>query len=306
MNSKNLITINSISEFHEMFGHSKPAHPLISITKLNGSESKMQPFLIENKFMYDFYTISIKKNIKGMIRYGRQSLDFREGMMGFSSPKQIFSFDESVDLSEMSGWYLIFHADFIRTYDLIKRIKNYGFFSYEVNEALHLSEKEEATIDSLMKNIQEEYLGSIDNFSQDLMVSYIELLIQYANRFYKRQFITRKNTNQDLLVKLENILEEYYVSDKFSELGIPTVKYISFQLNVSPNYLSDMLRTVTGQNTQQHIHNWIIEKAKEKLSTTSLSINEIAVQLGFEYPQYFSRLFKTKTKVSPLEFRNSF
>ncbi|PJZ48031.1 helix-turn-helix domain-containing protein [Leptospira saintgironsiae] len=306
MSSKNLVTINSVSEFHEIFGYPKPAHPLISITQLKGTNSKMKSFMTENRFMYDFYTISIKRNIKGSIKYGRQSLDFREGIMGFSSPKQIFSFEDDIDISELSGWYLIFHTDLIRNYDIARRIKSYGFFSYEVNEALHLSEKEESIIDSIMNNIQDEYLTSIDSYSQDLIVSQIELLIQYANRFYNRQFITRKNMNQDLLFSLEKILEEYYISSKFSELGIPTVKYISFQLSVSPNYLSDMLRNLTGYNTQQHIHNWIIEKAKEKLSTTSLSVNEISLQLGFEYPQYFSRLFKTKTKLSPMEFRNSF
>ncbi|WP_243402053.1 helix-turn-helix domain-containing protein [Leptospira haakeii] len=266
----------------------------------------MKPFLLENKFVFDFYSISIKKNIKGNIRYGRQNLDFREGVMAFSSPKQIFSFDDSIDLSELSGWYLIFHKDFIRNYDLARKIKNFHFFSYELHEALHLSQKEEATIDSIMRNIQEEHLTSIDSFSQDLMVSQIELLIHYSNRFYNRQFITRKNSNHDTLIRLEKILEEYFESNKVSELGLPTVKYISFQLNISPSYLSDLLKNITGQNAQRHIHDWIIEKAKEKLTTTSLSINEIAFQLGFEYPQYFSRLFKAKTKLSPLEFRNSF
>ncbi|WP_208721779.1 aldo/keto reductase [Leptospira mtsangambouensis] len=282
----------------------KPQHPLVSITELAGS--KVDSFLLGNKFVYDFYMISIKKNIKGTIRYGRQNYDFSEGMMALSSPKQVFSSDETTDFSELSGWFLIFHADFIRNYDLAKRIKSYGFLSCDVHEALHLSEKEEAVIDSIMKNIQHEYLSPIDKFSQDVMISHIELLLNYSNRFYNRQFITRKHSNDDLLIRLESLLNEYFDTNKIQQLGLPTVKYLSFRLNVSPNYLSDMLKTITGQNTQQHIHSWIIERAKEKLSTTSLSVNEIAIQLGFEYPQYFSRLFKIKTNLSPIQFRNSF
>ncbi|BDA77427.1 AraC family transcriptional regulator [Leptospira kobayashii] len=304
MATKGLITFNSIGEYHKILNLPKPQHPLISIMKFTGTT--MSPFFLENKFVYDFYTISIKKNIKGTIRYGRQNYDFSEGIMSLSATKQVFSFDESTDVSELSGWGLNFHADFIRNYNLAKQIKNYGFFSYETHEALHLSDKEETVIETIMKNIEQEYLTPIDMFSQDVMISHIELLLNYANRFYNRQFITRKHTKDDLLIRLEGLLKEYFDSNKMQQLGLPTVKYLSFQLNVSPNYLSDMLKTVTGQNTQQHIHSWVIERAKEKLTTTSLSVNEIAIQLGFEYPQYFSRLFKTKTKLTPMEFRNSF
>ncbi|TGN09784.1 helix-turn-helix domain-containing protein [Leptospira ilyithenensis] len=304
MATKGLVTFNSIGEYHKILNLPKPQHPLVAIMKLTGTS--LSPYFLENKFVYDFYMIAIKKNLKGTIRYGRQNYDFSEGIMSLSSPKQVFSFDESTDLSELSGWSLIFHSDFIRNYNLAKQIKNYGFFSYETHEALHLSDKEEAVIETIMKNIEHEYFTPIDMFSQDVMISHIELLLNYANRFYNRQFITRKHTNSDLLIRLEGLLKEYFDSNKVKQLGLPTVRYLSFQLNVSPNYLSDMLRTITGQNTQQHIHSWVIEKAKEKLSTTSLSVNEIAIQLGFEYPQYFSRLFKTKTKLSPMEFRNSF
>ncbi|WP_411823893.1 helix-turn-helix domain-containing protein [Leptospira sp. 'Mane'] len=304
MTTKGLVTFNSIGEYHKILNLPKPQHPLVSIIKFTGTA--MSPYFLENKFVYDFYTISIKKNIKGTIRYGRQNYDFSEGIMSLSSPKQVFSFDESTDVSELSGWGLIFHSDFIRNYNLAKQIQNYGFFSYETHEALHLSDKEEAVIETIMKNIEQEYFTPIDMFSQDVMISHIELLLNYANRFYNRRFITRKHTNDDLLIRLEGLLKEYFDTDKVQQLRLPTVRYLSFQLNVSPNYLSDMLRIITGQNTQQHIHNWVIEKAKEKLATTSLSVNEIAIQLGFEYPQYFSRLFKTKTKLTPMEFRNSF
>ncbi|PJZ46405.1 helix-turn-helix domain-containing protein [Leptospira brenneri] len=304
MTKKGLITFDSIGAYHKALHLPKPQHPLVSIMKYTGKT--MNPYFLENKFVYDFYNISIKKNIKGTIRYGRQNYDFSEGIMSLSSPKQVFSFDESTDVSELSGWGLIFHADFIRNSNLAKQIKNYGFFSYETHEALHLSEKEEAIIEMIMKNIEQEYFSTIDTFSQDVMISHIELLLNYANRFYNRQFITRKHTNDDLLIRIEGLLKEYFDTGKVQQLGLPTVKYLSFQLNVSPNYLSDMLRIITGKNTQQHIHTWVIEKAKEKLATTSMSVNEIAIQLGFEYPQYFSRLFKTKTKLTPKEFRNSF
>jgi AraC family transcriptional regulator, transcriptional activator of pobA len=192
------------------------------------------------------------------------------------------------------------------SYPLAKKIKEYGFFSYVANEALHLSEKEKETVLSIFKIIDEELNSRIDDFSQDVIISQIELLLNYSNRFYKRQFITRKGINNDLLQKLEAILDDCFNDEKSLMEGIPTVQFLSAKLNISPSYLSDMLRSLTGQNAQQHIHNKLIDKAKEKLSTTDLSVSEIAYQLGFEHPQSFSRLFKTKTTLSPLEFRASF
>ncbi len=211
--------------------------------------------------------------------------------------------DESRDCS---GWSVMFHPDFIRNYPLGQHIKNYGFFSYEVNEALHLSDKENQLMESLIKNMEQEYHSSIDNYSQDVMVSHLELLLNYSNRFYNRQFITRKVASNDLLAKLEVVLTAYFKEDNVQQLGLPTVQYLANELHVSPNYLSDVLRSLTGQNTQQHIHAKLIEKAKEALTTTSLSVSEIAYRLGFEHPQSFSKLFKSKTNISPLEFRNSF
>ena len=189
---------------------------------------------------------------------------------------------------------------------LSKKIKQYGFFSYATNEALHLSDKEKETIISIFKIIEEELNSRIDDFSQDVIISQIELLLNYANRFYKRQFITRKAISSNLLQKLEEVLDGYFNNEKSLSQGIPTVHYLSEKLNISPSYLSDMLRSLTGQNAQQHIHHKLIEKAKEKLSTTSLSVSEVAYELGFEHPQSFSKLFKTKTNLSPLEFRRSF
>ena len=199
-------------------------------------------------------------------------------------------------------WYIPIFYSPIRW----RKRKQYGFFSYAANEALHLSDKEKATIISIFKIIEEELNARIDDFSHDVIISQIELLLNYANRFYKRQFITRKTVSNDLLQKLEEILDEYFNNDRTVSQGIPTVQYLSEQLHISPSYLSDMLRSLTGQNAQQHIHYKLIEKAKEKLSTTSLSVSEVAYELGFEHPQSFSKLFKTKTRQSPLEFRQSY
>ncbi len=216
----------------------------------------------------------------------------------------------------LSGSWLVIHPDFIHHYPLAKSIKDHGYFSYAVNEALHLSEKEEGLVATIFQNIHQEYRSSIDGYTQDVIVSHIELLLNYANRFYNRQFITRKQASHDILTRLEAILTDRFDPEKVQATGLParaglprglpTVQYIPDTLHVSPNYLSDMLRKLTGQSTQQHIHNKLIEKAKEILSTTTLSVSEIAYQLGFEYPQSFNKLFKSKTHLSPLEFRQSF
>jgi AraC-like DNA-binding protein len=221
--------------------------------------------------------------------------------MSFISPNQLLS-STSTDDTPTEGYSLVFHADFIAHYPLAKAIKNYGFFSYSLNEALHLSEKEEVLITNILENIKLEYSSTIDQFSQDVIVSQIELLLNYCNRFYNRQFITRKNVNSDLLSKLETFLTTFFESN----VGLPTVQKIAEQLNVSQNYLSDMLKSQTGQTAQQHIHDKLIERAKEILTSTNLSVSEIAYQLGFEYPQSFNKLFKNKTNISPLEYRNSF
>lgn len=224
--------------------------------------------------------------------------------MSFIAPGQLIVPPKPVD-NPSAGWMLVMHADFIRGHELEKVIKNYGYFSYENNEALHLSEKEEAMMQGIIGSIQQEYSSATDLYSHKLIISHIELLLNYADRFYNRQFITRKQANNELLVKLEHIFEDYFKNDKIQK-EVPTVQYLAEQLHLSPGYLSDMLRALTGLNAQQHIHNHIIEKAKEILVSTSLSVNEIAYRLGFEYPQYFSKLFKNKTQVTPLEYRQSF
>lgn len=295
--------INSISELHRLLELPKPKHPLVSVINLNEIKYHFDESI--KSFVYNFYSICTKKDFKGKLKYGQNYYDFDEGIMTFFSPGQVISTVVDQDIA-LSGIWLVIHPDFIQNYSLAKSIKDYGFFSYAVNEALHLSDKEEAMITDIMQNIDTEYCSVIDGFSQDVILSHIELLLNYSNRFYNRQFITRKNASNDLLSNLEKLLLDYFNGTKVQEFGLPTVLYISEQLNVSPNYLSDMLRSITGQSTQQHIHDKLIEKAKEILTTTSLSVSEIAYLLGFEYPQSFSKLFKSKTNVSPLEFRSSF
>lgn len=297
------IKINSVSELHKLMGIPKPKHPLVSL--INYSDVHLSAIENSVKVILNFYMVSIKHNADCKFSYGQNYYDFDEGVLAFMEPGQIASTTQSEN-EQPDGWLLIFHPDLIRNYPIGKTIKNYGFFSYAVNEALHLSESEEAMIEGIFKNIEKEYNHSIDQFSQDVMVSQIELLLNYSNRFYNRQFITRKTASSDLLTKMEILLEEYFESDKIIESGLPTVQFFAEKLNLSPNYLSDMLRVTTGQSTQQHIHNKLIEKAKEALSTTNLSVSEIAYQLGFEHPQSFSKLFKIKMNVSPLEYRASF
>lgn len=294
-----ILNIISVADLNIFFGLPKPKHPLITAFRFDNSPKYSGTMVI------GLYCIAIKKGV-GKFKYGQRYYDYDAGTMSFFSPNQVLAHEVDEADTVDSGIALNFHPDFLSGYPLAKTIKNYGFFSYELNEALHLSEEEEATVENILSNIEREYQSNIDHFSQDVMIAQIELLLQYSNRFYNRQFITRKPANNDILVRLESLLSEYFSSDKIFKSGLPTVQFVSEQLNVSPNYLSDMLRTITGQTTQQHIHNKLIEKAKELLSTTALSVSEIAYQLGFEYPQSFNKLFKKKTEVSPSEFRQSF
>lgn len=291
----------SLSDFHWVFGLPKPLHPMISFIDMK--DINIVPNELGNSFILDFYKIALKSTVCGKAKYGQHYYDFGEGGLVFSAPNQIF---ETPPENGATGFLLLIHPDLFLTYPLAKNIKQFGFFSYAANEALFLSDKEKTTVVSVFKIIKEELEDRIDDFSQDVIVSQIELLLNYSNRFYKRQFITRKGANNDLLQKLEEILEDYFKNEKSLTHGIPTVQYLAELLNLSPGYLSDMLRSLTGQNAQQHIHTKLIEKAKELLSTTSLTISEVAYQLGFEHPQSFSKFFKTKSSVSPLEFRQSF
>lgn len=292
---------DSLTDFHWVLGLPKPLHPLISF--INIKDIKIQHNELSSSFILNFYKIAYKLNLCGQAKYGQNYYDFGEGGLIFTAPNQVF---ESTNDAINEGYILLIHPDFFLTYPLAKKIKQYGFFSYSANEALHLSDKEKATIFSIFNIIDDELQSRIDDFSQDVIVSQIELLLNYCNRFYKRQSITRKTVNNDLLQKVEEILDDYFNNETSLMQGIPTVHFLSDQLNTSPSYLSDMLRSLTGQNAQQHIHHKLIEKAKEKLSTTNLSVSKVAYELGFEHSQSFSKLFKNKTNVSPVEFRASF
>ena len=295
--------ISSITALHNLFNLQKPFHPLISVFDI--TDIAMIPDALRNAIYTDFYVIALKRDCGGKCRYGQQFYDFEEGIMFFIAPNQVFQLEDVV-LSQVKGSVLIVHPDFLQGYQLAATVKNYGYFSYSINEALHLSEQEEKMIKEIMDNIRHETEMNIDAFTQDLLVSNIDLLLKYCDRFYNRQFLTRKKVNNDLLSKLEDLLDDCFRNDKLAMEGIPTVQFIAQALNLSPNYLSDMLRTYTGRTTQQHIQDRLIEKAKVLLSTTGLSVSEIAYQLGFEHPQSFHRLFKNQTSVSPVEFRKSF
>jgi AraC family transcriptional activator of pobA len=297
--------VKTISEFHRLKGLPPPEHPLISV--IDYSTINCLPEIHATHWIFDFYNISVKRGVNAKLKYGQQDYDFDDGVMFFISPNQVFGIEPTANLTtKRTGWMLLIHPDFFWNTSLAKSLKQYEFFDYSVNEALFLSDKEEVTIKGIIQNIQQEYHSNIDNFSQNIIISQIETLLNYSERFYQRQFITRKISNHQILNRLEKILHEYFGSEDLIEKGLPTVQYIAETLNVSPNYLSGVLKTLTGQSTQQHIHDKLIEKAKEKLSTTTLSISEIAFQLGFEYSPSFSKLFKNKTKMSPLEFRQSF
>jgi AraC family transcriptional regulator, transcriptional activator of pobA len=297
--------IKTISQYHQVMGLPKPEHPLISVINMESIEHSPGDGPIS--LVFDFYSISLKRNFNAKIKYGQQQYDFDEGIMFFMAPGQVFGIEvEKGAHLKRSGWMMFIHPDFLWHTALAKTIKQYEYFDYSVHEALFLSEKEESTIINIMQNIQQEYHSNIDTFSQGVMIAQLELLLTYAERFYQRQFITRKITNHKIVNRLEDMLNDYLNSDDLIKKGLPTVQHFAEALNISPNYLSGVLKTLTGQSTQQHIHDKLIEKAKEKLSTTDLSVSEIAYELGFEHPQSFSKLFKTKTNHSPLEFRQSF
>lgn len=295
--------IKTISDFHQFRGIPGPEHPLISV--IDFDMIKMQEADGPKNIMNDFYFIVLKRNFRGKMKYGQQEYDFNEGVMVFMSPGQVFSIASDGDYRH-AGWMVLLHPDFLWNTPLAKTIRQYEYFSYAVNEALHLSEREETTLTGIVQNIQHEYHSNIDKFSQQVIIAQLELLLTYAERFYHRQFITRKITGHHILNRLESMLNECFDSAVLAKQGLPTVQNIAKALNVSPNYLSGLLKVLSGQSTQQHIHDKLIKKAKEKLSTTSLSVSEIAYELGFEHSQSFSKLFKNKVKLTPLEYRQSF
>ncbi|MEZ0007162.1 AraC-like DNA-binding protein [Flavobacterium sp. 28YEA47A] len=303
MSQNQIHRVKSIAEFHKMKGLPSPQHPLISL--FDYGTFKCSTEINHKNFVFDFYHISIKRSIGATFKYGQNHYDFDDGVMFFIAPNQVFGIETIEEIaSAKSGWVLMIHPDFLWNTPLASTIKHYDFFDYAVHEALFLSEKEEAILNTLVKNIEMEYSGNLDKFTQNIIISQIETLLNYSDRFYQRQFLTRKVSNHKILENVERIIDDYFNDDNTT--GLPTVQFVADSLNMSPMYLSSLLKSLTGQTTQQHIHEKLIEKAKEKLSTTALTVSEIAFDLGFEHSQSFSKLFKTKTNLSPLEFRSSF
>jgi len=257
--------------------------------------------------VHNFYSIALKKGFNAKLRYGQQEVDFDEGVLLFMAPMQVISAEVAAGVSlNHTGWLLLVHQDLLWNTNLAKKVRQYEYFGYKANEALHLSEAEEQLIVSILHNIEKEYRARIDHHSQDVILAQLDLLFTYADRFYQRQFITRRVSSHSIIDQLEDLLNAYFKSDVLPASGMPSVTYMADALNISPNYLSRLLKTLTGQSTKQFIIEKMVELAKEKLSTTDLSVNEIAYMLGFGHPQTFNKLFKTKTSLSPLQFRHSF
>lgn len=299
--------VKTISEFHRLLNLPKPEHPLISVIEIKPVERI--PAGLPGNLVNGFYNISLKKNFKAPVKfkYGQQAYDFDEGVLSFMAPGQITGFDPGkYSTPEQSGWMLLIHPDFLWNTSLTNKIRAYEFFDYSVNEALFLSDKEEAVLTQIVGNISQEYHNNPDKFSHDIIIAQLESLLSYSERYYQRQFRTRRITSHQILDRLNEQLDKYFDNIDITQNGLPSVSYLAGQLHVSPDYLSSLLKTLTGLTTQQHIHEKLIEKAKQQLSATSLSVGEIAYRLGFEHPQSFSKLFKSKTNQSPLEFRQSF
>ena len=305
MNNVQSFRCRTITEYHRQAGLPKPQHPLISLIHMDDVTMPITEGSLS--LIFDFYSISLKRVYNARFKYGQQASDFDEGVLFFMAPGQVFGIELDKNTTHRpEGWMILLHPDFLWNTPLAKNIKQYEFFHYSVYEALYLSDKEETMLTGIAKNIEQEYNANIDRFSQDVIIAQLELLLTYSERFYQRQFITRKIANHEILTRLEDLLSNYFNSGSLAKQGLPSVAYIASSLNISPGYLSGLLKSLTGRSTQQHLHDKLIELAKEKLSTTNLSVSEIAYELGFEHLQSFSKLFKTKTNLSPLEFRHSF
>ena len=299
--------LHTISDLHRLRGFPPPAHPLLSIVDI--STIKELPPTEVTTLMADFYLIALKRGFHPHVktRYGQQAYDFDNGVLAFMAPGQVFSLAvDPAQTAPVAGWLLLVHPDFLWNTPLANKITQYDFFTYAVAEALHLSEREEQTLLRTIQSIEQEYHANLDRFSQNVLLAHLEVLLTYAERFYQRQFITRHKHNHQLLAQLEAVLAAYLSSEALPQRGLPTVQYLADALHVSPTYLSSVLKTLTGQSTQQYIHEKLLERAKRVLSTTRLTVSEIAYSLGFEHPQSFSKLFKAKTTRSPLAFRRSF
>ena len=300
--SNEIMHIKSIAESRKLFGLTPPKHPLVSVMWAKDLPDFSQYEGI--KFNTDLFMVSLKDGITGSMGYGRNTYDFSEGTMVFSKPNQVLSSEEKNIAEDARGWMLLFHPDLLRRSELGKAIGAYTFFDYEVHEALHLSDDEKDILTDLIYKIETEINQNIDKHSQKLIITNIELILDYCNRYYDRQFYVRTNLHQDHISEFEQLLMNYYNSEKPLQLGLPSVKYCGEELNMSPNYLSDMLKKETGKSAKDQIHAFVINRAKNKLLGSTESISEIAYDLGFEYPQHFSKLFKKRTGMSPIKYRS--
>lgn len=300
---KEIYCVKNISEVHQMLGLGAPKHPLITIIK----KWPKIDFDFENiKLTSELYLLSMKGKINGTsFQYGKNSYDFTDGTLVFLAPNQVASFADPIEELDDSGWTIMFHPDLIRRSKLGKEIKNYSFFNYETNEALHLSDVEKLSLLELVKKIEVELNQNIDKHSQDIIIQNLESILKYSYRYYDRQFYTRTNLNKDLVSKFEHYLQRYFSSPDLSEKGVPSVKQCGEAMHMSGSYLSDLLKIETGRSAKDHITSHVIEKAKTTLLNSNSSISEIAFNLGFDYPQHFSQVFKKKVGMNPTEYRKS-
>ncbi|MGB0834383.1 MAG: helix-turn-helix domain-containing protein [Psychrobium sp.] len=294
--------LTSIAQIHEWLGLPPPLHPLISICQ---HTEEMQANYRDMSFVTELYMVSYKKDLCGSFNYGRQSYDFQQGTLIFMAPEQVISAVDTEFNDNSEGWTLLFHPDLIRPFELGRNIDKYTFFSYEVNEALHVSEAERNALFDLVKRIEHELKLNIDQHSHRLISSTLGLILDYCARFFDRQFCTRLHVNQDVVTKFESLLNQYYAKQHHLEHGIPTVAYCGKELGISPNYLSDLLKKETGKSTIEHIHNHILDKAKTALLQDNIAVGKLAYDLGFEYPSHFSKLFKKLTGESPNSYRKA-
>jgi len=298
---ESFINIHSISDLHRYYGLASPKHPLVTVIDLTKIKRKDEDFA-QHFYHLGLYTVVYKK-FKGSLKYGRSDYDFQEGALMFTAPDQVMQPSSDTEIDE--GWFLAFHPDFIYGSELGKKIRNYTFFDYVSSEALHVSDEEKKTLHIVISAIETEYSKNIDRHTQGLILNNIELLLNYCDRFYERQFFTRSKVSSDILQDFEQLLNQYFDNENLMDKGIPDVKYFAQKLNVSPNYLSDLLTKYSGKSTIEHIHLQLVDKAKNLLLGTSKSISEIAYELGFEHPSHFTKIFKTKTGLSPLHFRKN-
>lgn len=299
---KEIIKIKTISEVHGIFGLAKPKHPLVSVIKIDDNITNFD--YGDAKYTFDFYQVNLKEGFSGSLSYGRNAYDFEEGSLTFIKPHQTIQVESQEEIKGSTGWTLLFHPDLIRKSELANNIDSYSFFDYKLHEALHLSEDEKKSLNELISKIQEEYNQNIDKHSQELIIANIEMLLKYSKRFYDRQFYTRTNLNKDVLDEFNGVVVQYYKSGKASTHGVLTVKQCAQALNMSVNYLGDMIKSETGMSAKNHIQEYVIGLAKTKLLSTNDSVSEIAYSLGFEYPQGFNKFFKSRVGSSPTSYRS--